>query len=134
MEFIEKDPIESGGRHIMIENLKRIAKAKRGWNLEYLTKGVKNVSDEVSQFIACRHWNSNTPVIPRVMGEYKSIDKMSGAIGGGYYIRFKNIGIAIDPGHGFIKTLFESHDISLSALEIIIITHGDETKKRKYFT
>lgn len=65
-------------------------------------------------FKVLQRWSSYTPSVPR-----PSIINHSG---GGYFVIYNNIGIAIDPGFGFIKNLYaEGH--SIADIDAIIITH-----------
>lgn len=104
-------------------NLKRIAKTRRGWYLNYNISGKKDWPLKTSHFIVARHWNSDTPIIPRRALNNINYSEDFGAIGGGYFLRHHNIGIAIDPGHAFLKSLYEKHDITATDIDIIIITH-----------
>lgn len=90
------------------DNLKRIAKTKKGWNINYNISGRKAWPRLSSHFIVARHWNSDTPIIPRgSLGSISGADP-NGAVGGGYFLRHHGIGIAVDPGHAFLKSLYES--------------------------
>lgn len=104
-------------------NLKRIARTKKGWQLNYNISGRKSWPLKSSHFIVARHWNSDTPIIPRKSLENISNSDPNGAVGGGYFLRHNGIGIAIDPGHAFLKSLYERHDIAATDIDVIIITH-----------
>ena len=106
-----------------LDNLQRISKSKNGWQLDYLIEGRKLFDRKDSFFIAGRHWNSDTPLTPRRTNPKHINNSPSGASGGGYFLYHLGIGVAIDPGIAFLKTLYERHDISLSEIDIIIITH-----------
>jgi hypothetical protein len=113
---------------VSIYNLQRIAKSKSGWQLKYRSESRKPYKDEVfedkrSFFIVGRHWNSDTPLIPRNSSELPNNMRLFGAIGGGYFLRHKGLGIAIDPGIAFLKLIYERHDITLADIDIVIISH-----------
>lgn len=106
-----------------LDNLKRISKSIRGWNIQYNTEGRKNLRNRQDIFIIGRHWNSDTPIIPRKDDIDKNQAIINGNVGGGYFLRIKGIGIAIDPGIAFLKNLYVNHNISIADIDFIIITH-----------
>jgi hypothetical protein len=104
-------------------NLARIAKSHKGVHLDYMISGEKAWPLKTSHLFVARHWNSDSPIIPR-RGRLPFNDPNSqGAVGGGYFLRHRGIGIAIDPGHAFLKTIYEKHDICAADIDVIIITH-----------
>jgi hypothetical protein len=68
---------------------------------------------ETNYFLNLRQWNSYTPILRFREGDPR---------GGGYYIKWDNTGIAIDPGHGFIQNLFQC-GLSVADIDVVIITH-----------
>ena len=68
---------------------------------------------ETNYFLNLRQWNSFTPILRFREGDPR---------GGGYYIKWDNSGIAIDPGHGFIQNLFQC-GLSIADIDVVIITH-----------
>jgi len=63
-----------------------------------------------------REWNSFTPAVP---------DETACNRGGGYFIKYRDKGIVIDPGYDFLKNYYEAggriHDISH-----VIVTHAHD--------
>lgn len=43
--------------------------------------------------------------------------------GGGFYFRWHGLGIAVDPGIGFITSMHE-HQIFIDDIDVIIVTHA----------
>lgn len=68
---------------------------------------------ETNYFLNLRQWNSYTPILRFREGDPR---------GGGYFLKWNNTGIAIDPGHGFIQNMFES-GLSVADIDVVIITH-----------
>ena len=60
-----------------------------------------------------RRWNSFTPRIP-------SVDT---GPGGGYFLKWNNKGIAIDPGFDYLDNI-QKAGISLGSLNAIVVTHS----------
>ena len=88
-------------------------------------------------FFPIRHFNSDTPVIPGVWkhlpyiiskrpleinyGGGISLNPL--LIGGGYFLWHRGKGIAIDPGHKFVYSLYRYCGIGVNNIHAIIITH-----------
>jgi hypothetical protein len=70
-------------------------------------------SYESNYFLSLRQWNSYTPILRFREGDPR---------GGGYFLKWDDTGIAVDPGHGFIQNLFEC-GLSIADIDVIIITH-----------
>jgi len=70
--------------------------------------------DKHTYLLVLREWNSYTPAIP---------DQYETDRGGGYYIRYKNNGIVIDPGYDFIRN-FSDAGGRLCDINHVIITHA----------
>jgi len=104
-------------------NLQRIARTRKGWYLNYNISGRNVWPVKASHFLVARHWNSDTPIIPRDPLKSNNSSDLGGSLGGGYFLRHHGIGIAIDPGHAFLKCLYERHSITIADIDIIIITH-----------
>ncbi len=66
--------------------------------------------------IACRRWNSWTPVMPRA-------DSIHQNTGGGYFLSDGQSSLAIDPGYGFLDMLYKVHGITVMDIDAILITH-----------
>ncbi len=73
-----------------------------------------NRDDKACLFFDLREWNSYTPAVP----DQHEIDR-----GGGYFIRYNNQGLVIDPGFDFIKN-FGAVDGRLCDIDHIFITHA----------
>lgn len=43
-------------------------------------------------------------------------------VGGGFYVRWEGVGIAVDPGYNFLKNL-RDHSLTVYDIDIVIITH-----------
>lgn len=90
----------------------------------------KSPSDPSSNFLlVLRRWNSYSPILGRrpLLSEQEAEQAVWEQIrreirGGGYFLRWRNFGVAIDPGHNFIKNLYqEKHYIS--EIDAVVITH-----------
>ncbi|MCK4762708.1 MAG: MBL fold metallo-hydrolase [Candidatus Aminicenantes bacterium] len=68
---------------------------------------------ETNYFLNLRQWNSYTPILRFRAGDPR---------GGGYYLKWDDTGIVIDPGHGFIQNLFEC-GLGIADIDVIMITH-----------
>ncbi len=96
------------------EYFERINASKKRTD-EFLT--VKSrFKENAGFFMVLREWNSYTPVIP---AEEES-DR-----GGGYFIRYHNEGIVIDPGYDFIDNFYRAGGV-LSDIDHIIVTHAHD--------
>lgn len=104
-------------------SLKRIAQTRLGWSLEYNISGPKTYPQKTAYFIVGRHWNSDTPITPRKNSNPDSETSMNAAIGGGYFLQVRDVGIAVDPGHAFLRMLYERHEITARDIKAIVITH-----------
>ena len=94
-------------------------------------------------FLPIRHFNSDSPITPGAWANLpyciakKPIDFEENGksllkpilIGGGYYLWHwdkqcgRGYGIVIDPGYGFVHSLYHYHGITVSYIDAIIITH-----------
>ena len=70
-------------------------------------------TSETNYFLNLRQWNSYTPILRFREGDPR---------GGGYYLKWNNTGIAIDPGHGFIQNLFQC-GLGVADIDVVVITH-----------
>lgn len=81
---------------------------------KYLIRSPKpKPKDEVYLYIM-RRWSSINPALPRPAAFRIR--------GGGYFLTFKEKGIAVDPGINFIENLY-SEGFSISDIDYIIVTH-----------
>jgi ribonuclease BN (tRNA processing enzyme) len=88
-----------------IENARYIAKAP---SIFYSTLSRR---EKVNEICIMRRWNSHTPHIVDVLG------------GGGYYIRWNNIGTIVDPGCSFIRLLNSETPYKIGDIQMMIVTH-----------
>jgi L-ascorbate metabolism protein UlaG (beta-lactamase superfamily) len=89
-------------------------------------------TEKVPFLIAARRWNSWTPSLPvknqsiptASHDHEKSIEsKIYRKTGGGYFLSDGEFTLVIDPGFGFLKMMYESHDLTVMDIDAIIITH-----------
>jgi len=75
--------------------------------------------------IVSRHWNSETPIVPRWHGDDSDyMYRLTGyGLGGGYFIVSGGIGIAIDPGYNYLQILYSIYGISINDIDVVFITH-----------
>ena len=81
---------------------------------QYLMRDRVEKNNSNIYFYSLQRWSSINPAIPR-----PSSLKMKG---GGYFIKYGNNGIAIDPGINFIENLY-SEGFSIADIQYIIATH-----------
>lgn len=89
--------------------------AEEGSIKDFLKEGsnFRSAPNKAILFIL-REWNSYTPAIP---------DPHRDARGGGYFIRYQDKGIVIDPGYDFIKNFAEAGG-RIFDIDHIVITHA----------
>ncbi len=91
---------------------------------------VNNVSmhkEKGVSFIIARRWNSFTPFIPSDKLEDLNSEQHKNlflSVGGGYFLSAHGLGIVIDPGYNFLKTLYHYHHYTIKDVDAIIITHN----------
>jgi ribonuclease BN (tRNA processing enzyme) len=108
------------------EVLSRIDKYEK--KLNELIK--KSPVDPSSDFLlVLRRWNSFSPILGRrpLLPEQEAEEVVWQQIrreirGGGYFLRWKNVGVAIDPGHNFIENLYQTNHY-INEINVIVITH-----------
>ena len=110
----------------MQRNLRRIALTTRGTLFDYYRQGRQNIGKYDSFFIVGRHWNSSTPAVPARRHRPDGKNLLDGAVGGGYYLYHRGLGIAIDPGYAFLRMINQRHNISVADIDIIIVTHNHQ--------
>ncbi|MCP4220057.1 MAG: hypothetical protein GY765_35830 [bacterium] len=79
--------------------------------------------------LVLRRWNSFSPIMGSrpVLSSEDALESVWRQLrreirGGGYFLRWDNFGIAIDPGHNFIENLYRT-DHSISEIDAVVITH-----------
>ncbi len=75
-------------------------------------KGHFNLQDRL---VCLKGFSSSTPTI-------HSVAFNSECVGGGLYINYKGLGIAIDPGIGFVNSMHKN-GIYINDIDVVIITH-----------
>jgi hypothetical protein len=78
--------------------------------------------------IAARRWNSWTPALPFISGQERIKALTDSKIlryrtGGGYFLSDGKASIAVDPGYGYLESLYQVHGITIRDLDAVIITH-----------
>lgn len=81
---------------------------------KYLMRPERLKKEDEIRFHFLQRWSSINPAVPR-----PSAFKMKG---GGYFITFQGMGIAIDPGINFVENLY-SEGFSIADVHYIIATH-----------
>jgi hypothetical protein len=102
--------------------------AKKGFkeNIEYIKQreqqfvkftaaGKSKIKDPQNQLVVLRRWNSFTPILPSKKGDRGK--------GGGYFLRFRNVGIVIDPGFNFIDSFLQA-GFKLDDIDYVFISHA----------
>lgn len=68
-----------------------------------------------NQLVVLRKWNSYTPILP---SQEDYVNK-----GGGYFIKFGDVGIVVDPGYNFIENFLKA-GFKLDDIDHIFISHA----------
>lgn len=78
------------------------------------------------QYSAKNHYNGHLLMLKGMSSSspqlYNSVLSSHVFTGGGIYIRWEHMGIAIDPGPGFIENMYK-HNLYIQDIDVIIITH-----------
>jgi hypothetical protein len=77
--------------------------------------------EEDKELVVLRSWSSYTPLISRRGSHPLGLRRHSR--GGGYLVRWRGLGIAIDPGIGFVHNLYEA-ERSINDIDIILVSHN----------
>jgi hypothetical protein len=84
----------------------------------------RRVREDRNFLIACRHWNSSTPVIPRRFSEMLPYPRLAGyGFGGGYFLVLNGVGVVVDPGYGFVQVLYSSYGYTICDIDAVFVTH-----------
>lgn len=80
-------------------------------------------ADQTSRDVFCvlRSWSSFTPFLPQQWASNREARFTSR--GGGYLLRWKGHGIAVDPGPSFIRNLYET-GFKVDDIDTVIVTHN----------
>ena len=84
----------------------------------YYNSNLKDESEKVDltdKLLCLKGFSSSTPTV-------HSIAFNSDCVGGGLYINYKGLGIAIDPGIGFVDSMHKN-GIYINNIDVVIITH-----------
>jgi len=83
--------------------------------------------EDKNYLLILKRFNSFTPALPRPhkkqKGEKEEKGKIEDIRGGGYYLRWRGKGIAIDPGFDFIQNL-ASAKLAIGDIDAVVLTHG----------
>ncbi|HIY00395.1 MAG TPA: MBL fold metallo-hydrolase [Candidatus Blautia faecipullorum] len=74
------------------------------------------IDSEISYIKVLKEWSSSTPLM------YQGVEQNEN-VGGGFFIRWKNKGIVIDPGLNFVQNLHKAN-LSVLDIDIVIVTHN----------
>ena len=66
-------------------------------------------------FMCLKGFASSTPIVNSAAFE-------NDCVGGGFYFRYNNLGIAVDPGIGFIKQMHK-YNLFINDINVVIVTH-----------
>lgn len=80
----------------------------------------KSPPPQDNRLVILRTWSSYTPFVP-VISTAKSHAVRSR--GGGYLLLWKGIGVAIDPGPGFLDNLYEE-GYEITDINVVLVTHN----------
>lgn len=80
----------------------------------FLAEGKTKIEPH-NQLVVLRKWNSYTPILP-VREDYDSK-------GGGYFLKFQDTGIVIDPGYNFIENFLKA-GFKLDDIDHIFVSHA----------
>ena len=121
------------------QSLEEVAEIVGGYYNEYTSRD-RIVGSADSLFMPMRHYNSHTPTIPgaRAYSRRSNIATPAQYVGGGYFLLHRGIGIAIDPGHNFLRLLYDStphvpegsdraqpeHGYTVEDIDLVIVTHN----------
>jgi len=71
-------------------------------------------------FLNLKGWSSNIPLIAASLNDP---EMESTVLGGGYFIKWKNTGIVIDPGINFLKN-FHKYNHHIYDINMVVVTHN----------
>lgn len=105
---------------VSIESIANMVKVPRMIHSILTRRGYKHrvrrqVDEVADKFVVLRRWQSYNPSVPR--HERHRIP------GGGYFLIWKETGIVIDPGFGFIQNFYDE-GFSIEDIDVILITHS----------
>lgn len=111
----EKFRVDSETRRWIEKSCEKIYKNKEQIFNSYISTNIKL---DIPFFIASRRWNSWTPNQPR-----KELWARGLKTGGGYLLSDGDHNLVIDPGYGFLDMLYNYHDLTVTDINTIIVTH-----------
>lgn len=83
--------------------------------LEY-AKNAKDYRKVDGRFICLKGLASSTPIVSTAAFQ-------NGSVGGGFYFRYHGLGVAVDPGIGFVS-LMHQNQIFINDIDVVIVTHN----------
>ena len=111
-EISEYDPIKKILKEIKDNNIDECTFLNKKKFLKFIKpKQVKSPDD---YFKVLRRWNSYTPIIA---------DNYHISKGGGYFLKYNDLGIVIDPGFNFIEN-FKGADHVFDEIDAVFISHA----------
>lgn len=107
-DLIEKLYFSRLNRHSLIEK----------YNQKYdIEKKKRDQENKESYLICLKGWSSSTPELSLGISEEKF------RYGGGFYLRYKETGIVIDPGLNFFENFHDNH-LFVQDIDVVIVTHN----------
>ncbi len=96
------------------KNIKYIKEREQQF-VKFTAAGKSRIEEPQNQLVVLRKWNSFTPILPSKKGDRGK--------GGGYFLRFRNVGIVIDPGFNFIDSFLQA-GFKLDDIDFVFISHA----------
>lgn len=107
-DLIEKLYSSMLNRHSLIEK----------YHQKYNDEEMKRTYEHKENYLIClKGWSSSTPELSLGISEEKF------RYGGGFYLRYKEIGIVIDPGLNFFENFHDNH-LFVQDIDVVIVTHN----------
>ena len=91
------------------------ARTQLQYYLDY-EKHAKQSRSIENTFICLKGFSSATPF-------FRSSTFNRPGLGGGFYFRWQGVGVAVDPGIGFMSLMHE-HSIFIDDIDVVIVTHA----------
>lgn len=97
--------------------LKEYVASQKTLMYHYIKEYYSIVKDNSKNILVMlKGWSSSTPYLATaVLGQ--------NCFGGGFYIRYKGVGIAVDPGCNFIKNMHRNN-INILDIDYVVVTHN----------
>ncbi|WP_027178876.1 MBL fold metallo-hydrolase [Maridesulfovibrio bastinii] len=84
---------------------------------------IRQKYEDIAYFIPLRRWNSWTPAQPttNTINNREILPKTK--VGGGYLVSSGKNNIAVDPGFGFLDSIYNEYRITIRDIDAVIISH-----------